>query len=637
MAAADTKTGTKLGSGFRLGDLQVDPQTGDVAGPGGQVQLDPKVMGVLLMLAERAGEVIPREELHARLWPDLVVTDDALSRCLYDLRRELAAAGGSDDFRALVETLPKRGYRLNIIAEPIETPSQASPKARRRPWLWAAGLSAVAIMVAGALLSGDRVVSDPAAVTTSQAAAPRIAVLPFDDMSEAQDQQYFADGLAEEILERLSQSTDLDVIARTSSFWFRGKDADIADIARKLEVTHVLEGSVRRSGDRLRVTAQLIATHDSAHVWSTTFERETGDMFAIQDEIAAGVATALKSTLERGARDAVPRPELAAYDLVKQGEYHYNRRAPGDISRSVEFFRKAVQADPTYARAWAGLAGAYALQAWAVEPPSALLRAKQGEAALRAVELDPSLALAHARLGKYYWESGDEEGGRRHLELAQQLEPSDPLVLSILAGHALAKGDLPKAVDLQSRSLVRDPMNPVIRQNLGIYLLAAGQLDKALATFRTALEMDSGMNPDTEIEITRILLLQGRFDEAASAANHLPSGKYRDQALALLGKAPRYGAEADSALARLEAYVPTPPLDTPAHTTMDTVRLAEAYVSRGEHDKAFSTLIGQRDALAKAGEYASYIWDLRVESRISPFLKPLHADPRWAAFLDESG
>lgn len=637
MTAADTKTGAKSGGGFRLGDLQVDPQTGDVTGPGGRVQLDPKVMGVLAMLAERAGQVVPREDLISRLWPDVVVTDDALSRCLYDLRRQLAVAGGNDESRALIETLPKRGYRLNGIAEQLDAPSPAHPKARRQPWLWAAAIAAVAILAAGALLSRDRGDSGSPDLPAAQAATPRIAVLPFADMSESQDQQYFADGLAEEILDRLSQSTDLDVIARTSSFWFRGKDADIAEIARKLEVTHVLEGSVRRSGDRLRVTAQLIATQDSSHIWSTTFERETGDVFAIQDEIAAGVATALKSTLEYGSQPAASRPDLAAYDLVKQGEYHYNRRMPGDIARSVELFRKAVQADPTYARAWADLAGAYAIQAWEVDPPSALLRAMQGEAALRAVELEPTLALAQARLGRYYRDSGDLESGRRHFDLARQLDPDDPLVLSMLAGHALAKGELHKAIELQSRSLVRDPMNVLNRQNLGLYQLAAGQLDEALVSYRTALELRADTNPEVEIDIVRILVMQGRYAEAASTAMRLPAGRYRDQALSLLANAPRHRAESDAALARLEAHVPTPPTNTPGHTTLDTVRLAEAYVLRGRHDEAFAALLSQRDALARTGESESYLWDLRLELRIAPLLNPLHADPRWAALLGGSG
>ncbi len=201
-------------SGFRLGELTVDPKAGEVAGPGGTEKLDPKVMDVLVMLAEHAGQVVPREELLAQLWPNVVVTDEVLSRCIYDLRRQLSLAAGSDDLRTLIETLPKRGYRLNADVTPI------GPRARRRsasgPLLETCRGSSLVVAVArGALDSRGR--SEHARPTASTP----IAVLPFDDMSEAQDQAYLADGFAEEILDRLNQSTDLRVIARTSSFSLR--------------------------------------------------------------------------------------------------------------------------------------------------------------------------------------------------------------------------------------------------------------------------------------------------------------------------------------------------------------------------------------------------------------------------------
>ena len=401
-APGQAQATSPLAAGFLLGPLRIEPKTGEATGLAGSEKLDPKVMDVLVVLAEHAGQVVPREVMLSRLWQGVVVSDEALSRCIYELRRQLSLAGGSEEFRNLIETLPKRGYRLNAEVRRLEpTPGSSTPAARS--WRWGAWVvAAAAAALAAALATGVFPGGQP---RTS------IAVLPFADMSETQDQAYLGDGFAEEILDKLNQSKDLRVIARTSSFTFRGKDADIAEIARRLQVTHVLEGSVRRLGSDLRVTAQLISTADSSHVWSTTFDRKLGDLFAIQDEIAAAVASALNTTLALDSSSAATSPKLTAYDLVKQGEYVYHRRAPGDVERSLELFEQAARIDPGYARAWANLAGSYSMLAWSVDPPSALLRAKQGNAALRAVELDASFALAHARLGQYYNESGDRGTG----------------------------------------------------------------------------------------------------------------------------------------------------------------------------------------------------------------------------------
>ena len=622
-AAADKQLDSRLGRGFTLGDLRVDPEAGEVAGPAGREHLDPKVMGVLVMLAEHAGHVVSREDLQARLWPNLVVTGDALSRCLYELRRQLSAASGGEDARVIVETLPKRGYRLNAEIEPIEPPAAAAGIGTRwkRRMAWA--LVAV-VAAAGAILAGR--IDAPRPVTS-------IAVLPFDDMSESQDQAYLADGFAEEILDKLNQSTNLRVIARTSSFALRGKDMDVAEVARKLKVTHVLEGSVRKSGDMVRVTAQLIATADSSHLWSSTFERRLGDLFAIQDEIATAVASALRATLDLEDSRARLGPSMEAYDLVKRGEFFYYRRSSGDIERSAGLFGQAVGVDPTYARAWADLAGAYAMKAWSTDPPSRLFQARQGDAAHRAVELDPSLGLAHARLAQYYAESGDQEASRRHYDRALELDPEDPLVLGYKATDAVEAGDYKTAIDLQNRAVLRDPLNTIVRQNLGYMLIAGGRLDEALDNYRALLEINPDVTADFEIEIARILVLQGRLDEAAEAAMQLPPGKYRDQAMALLHALPGRRAEADAALRRLEAYVPAPPQDTPDHTVMDSVRLAEIYAFRGMSDRAFATLSAALESLRQRSERRRYAWYLRYEARVAPFLKPLHADPRWPAFM----
>lgn len=623
-APATTSTETL----FRLGPLTIDPRTGEAAGPGGVVKLDPKVMGVLVMLAQNAGHVVLRSDLLERLWPGVVVTDESLSRCIYELRRQLSQAAGDEQLKDAIETLPKRGYRLMGEVTPIP------PEVVARPfWKRPVPISAAALTLVAAVVGGMWVLAPASKPTPTTALASSIVVLPFEDLSETHNQAYLADGFAEEILDRLHHSTDLRVIARTSAFALRGKNLDVEEIARKLQVTHVLEGSVRKSGDSIRVTAQLIATADSSHLWSSTFERRLGDLFAIQDEIATAVASALRATLNLAERHSSPMPNIEAYDLVKRGEHFYYRRAPGDIERSVELFEQAVVIDPAYARAWAVLAGAYSFQAWAVDPPSEVLRARQGDAALRAVALDPSLAVAQARLAQYYEEAGDDANRRKHIQLAVQADPDDPLVLGYQASDALDADDFDTAIELHKRALLRDPLNSVIRQNLGVVLIADGRLEEALATYQALMAINPDASPDIEIEISRILALLGRLDEAASAALELPAGKYRDQAMALLGALPGHRDEADAALHRLEAYVPASPQDTLEYTIMDSVRLAEIYAYRGRPDRAFATLTAKFDSLRAHPQATIATWYLRRESRLAPFLMPLHADPRWAAFI----
>lgn len=618
---------SSLDDGFTLGAFRVDPREGRVTGPGGTQQLDPKVMGVLVVLAERAGHVVPREDLMARLWPDTVVTDDALTRCLYELRRQLALAGGGEDHRALVETLPKRGYRLHGECSPVEhaAPAPAATRTSRTVAWVAASVAAVAIALVAVFLFR------PFTPQAGDAARYSIAVLPFADLSETQDQQYLADGIAEEILDRLSRFTDLRVIARTSSFWFRGRDADVADIARKLDVTHVLEGSVRRTGEQLRVTAQLIATDDSSHVWSTTFERRIGDLFAMQDEIATGVAAALGTAFDLRETPAAKLPNREAHDHFLRGEYLYYRRAPGDIERSVEEYEAAVALDPAYARAWASLAGAYAYLAWLTDPPARQLVDKQRQAAERAVALDPQLAIARIRLAQYFWEAGQPDVAGPHVAIAKQLDPGHPIILSWASTDAFERGDIDGAIDSLRRAVEREPVSPLYRNNLAIYLLADGQLEQALKEFQWAVELAPDSQLGARTDIVRIRVLQGRYAEAKAALADLPEGKRRDHAQALLFNAPGERAQAVAAFARLRAD----PYDGVTEAEVnDTVQLAEAHAVRGDFDGALATLQAKLEMFAKGTSLnPDALWYLRHEARLSPFLKSLHADPRWAAFL----
>src|SRR5262245_40164713 len=231
-AAPETDRDPPLGNGFRLEGLSIDPRSGDVSGPGGSEKLDPKVMDVLVLLAQRAGEVVLREELLAGVWTNVVVSDDVLSRCVYELRRQLSQAGGDERYKSLLETLPKRGYRLHgkvDVTEPLAAPDLPVP---RRPTRRFVAIAGAVLLAAGAWFVASRWTSTPQGASKESApAAHSIAVLPFVDMSPQQDQGYLSDGIPEEILDRLTHIDGLRVIARTSSFTFRDQRTDIRDIA----------------------------------------------------------------------------------------------------------------------------------------------------------------------------------------------------------------------------------------------------------------------------------------------------------------------------------------------------------------------------------------------------------------------
>lgn len=626
-SSADTPSKRLLEQGFLLDGLRIDPLEGQVSGPRGRETLDPKVMHVLVMLAQHAGKVVSREDLLTELWPNVVVSDDVLSRCIYELRRQLSQAGGNERYKVMFETLPKRGYRLNGEVVPAQKLAGSSaPKLWRLPR--AAALAAAILILALLWFAMGKGVVDPSIEPPRRSAteaAPSIAVLPFVDMSAGQDQGFLADGMSEEILNQLAQIPGLRVIARTSSFAFRGQQVSIPDIAAKLNVSHVLEGSVRRSGDHLRITAQLIAASDNAHAWSATFDRELRDLFTVQDEIAVAVASALRLRFADLTRSASMPVNTQALEHFLRGQFLYNRRSPGDVERSAKYFDEAVAIDPGFARAWAALSGVYGLLAWDGQTFKNDLQVRQGDAARKAVELDPRLAVAHARLSRFYYDTQDFAKAEQHERQAAALDPNDPLVLGAAADDAVASGNLGNAVMLLRRAVARDPLSPTQRNNLANLLFADGRLDEAMAEFRGVRELNPAAGLDIDLEIFRILVLQRRYDAAQSAIEKLPAGNFHDQGAALLYEAPGRLAEADLALARLAAQ----PADT-----MDRIRLADVYAFRGMPEKAIALLQKERDRIEHEIDLRRpRIWDFQNELRVSFFLKPLHSDPRWTALM----
>lgn len=445
-----------------------------------------------------------------------------------------------------------------------------------------------------------------------------IAVLSFVDMSRDKDQEYFSDGLAEELLNLLAQLPQLRVIARTSSFSFKGKNVDVTTIARMLQVRHVLEGSVRKHGERLRVTAQLILGSDGSHVWSRTYERELTDVFAVQDEIAQAVVAALKVKLLPDQHLANPHrtssPE--AYEAYLRGQSVLRSGRYDDSQQAVEAFGRALELDPSYAPACAGLATALGAVADYEQDP-ARRAAKKREAlaaAERAVAMAPELADGHVvRARVRLRQDWDWQGAEADLRRALSLEPGSTDAMLQLAYLLHGLGRTSEAVAMTLKVIAIDPLSWLAWLFRGAIQRNAGNMAEA----RLALLRSLDINPNsswTRQLLGTVELLEGQ-PEKALAIFREAGAPYRQLGTAMAEHSLGHKRESDRALAEVEAK----------YAAGFSLQIAEAHAWRGDRDAAFACL-----------ERACELRDSGVpRMRQDSMYRTLHDDPRWAALLEK--
>ena len=356
--------------------------------------------------------------------------------------------------------------------------------------------------------------------STSKDEVASIAVLPFDDMSPGKDQDYFCEGMAEEIINALTVLEGLRVSSRTSAFVAKAKGLDVAEIGARLKVRAVLEGSVRKAGNRLRVTAQLINVSDGYHIWSERYDREMDDVFAVQDEIARSVTDTLKVTL-LGESDAPmvvqPTHNLDAYNLYLEGRYHLARLTATELEKSLECFTQALVAEPAYAQAQAGIGVVKAVQAILsfAAPHRVMPMAK--EAATKAIAIDESVADAHLALAMvFHYSEWDWTGAEREYRRALQLNPSDTFARGIYAEFLACVGRVDASVEEARHAIKRDPLFLVTRHTLALVLFTAGRFDEARAAARASIELDHRYYL-LYLDLGWALASLGRHDEAVTA------------------------------------------------------------------------------------------------------------------------
>jgi len=499
--------------------------------------------------------------------------------------------------------------------------SQGAQPRRAGKGLWMGLVGALAAIIAVVLIlsrgrEGPAVDAPaPASGTAASAAAgaePKsIAVLPFVDMSQNKDKEYFSDGISEELLNLLAKIPELRVAARTSSFSFKGKNVEIQEVARQLNVAHVLEGSVRKAGDRVRITAQLIHAVDGYHVWSQTWDRTLDDIFAIQDEIAADVVKQLKVTL-LGEVPKTRATDPEAYALYLQSRQIALSLTQESFEKSDALLHRVLEIDPRYAPAWIGLAANYFNKAGSFMPEAEGM-ARARETARKALEIDPEYAPAHATLGfiAMYGEN-DPDGAARHLERAMALAPTEPRVLngSAVLLHLLGRPE--EALALHEANVKRDPLNATFFFNKAIVELALGRSDDVIATLRTAVSLAPGHGVAHAL-IAVALLKKGDHSAALAEAEQETNEQMRATTLPIVYHALGRMKDSDAALDTLIAQ----------YAQDNATGVAGVYAFRGEADQAFAWL----DKAAKAGESSL------AEIPSIPFFEGIRKDPRWLPFL----
>jgi adenylate cyclase len=522
-------------------------------------------------------------------------------------------------------TLPKLAAGNKESALAARSPQLSFDKRiQRHPAVWAAAL-AVVLVAAGltfALTRPSRV--KRVGVMTMATPAPRvviaepqldksIAVLPFVDVSESQDQEYFSDGLAEELIDHLTHSPELKVIARTSSFQFKAGNADVRAIAHQLGVAHVLEGSVRKSGQQLRVTAQLIRASDGAHLWSQTYDRNLGDIFKVQDEIGEQVSQALHVVFRTSLAAGNKQPDVQAYNYVLEGNYFKARRTLGDAEKAAELYQQALDINPNYALAWARLASAYLREEVLQGPPAQDQNERVLEALNHAMRLDPNLTWAYyTRAGFELMVTWDWAAVQADTERMRAIDPQFDLLPSAFGDVALAFGEVDDAVKWYENDIERNPLDPNALDSLGVALCAANRLEQCLQ-IRLRLQQLHPEFDGVNSAVGKTRLYLGQFPAALEAMQREPNEDYRLADLAMVYWATAKRAESNAALASLKEKF----------AASDAYGIAQVYAYRKNNDEAFQWL-----ERAYRQHHAGML-DIATD----PLLHNLHGDPRFRTLL----
>jgi TolB-like protein/DNA-binding winged helix-turn-helix (wHTH) protein/Tfp pilus assembly protein PilF len=627
---------------WRFGTYEVSLQSGELRKSGVKVRVQQQPMKLLVILLERPGEVVTREELRSRVWSEESFGDfdQVVNIAIAKLR---SALGDSAENPRYIETLPKRGYRFiadvsvddpethSSKPEPAPVPQPENdgekqfPKAgspvvvgRRRWWSSPRAIVALLLIPCALILAAwfYRSRLHPSTKIRS------LAVLPLESLSVDESQDYFADGMTDELITDLGQISALRVVSRTSVMPYKRNRKSLSQIARELNVDAVVEGTVLRSGDRVRITAQLIDAPEDKHLWAKSYEGDLRDTLALQKEVASAIAEEIRIELtpreQAVLKNAKPvNPE--AYEAYLEGRYFWNKRTPEGLKKAVEYFNKAISKDPTYAQAYAGLADSYDLMGdWEygiLTPNEAYPKAKA--AAIKALELDNTLSEAHTSLAfsmdVFDWNFGAAE---REYKRAIELNPGYATAHHWYADHLSEMGRNAEAIAEMRKAENMDPLSLIISTDLaGVYLIAH-LTEQAIEQSRKTVDMDPTF-AIAHLELGQALVQKKSYREAIEEFQKAIQLSGSSSAKSNLAYAYAVSNQRNEALKILEGLKGLP--------NRDASEIALIYVGLGKNDLAMTWLEKAREE------------HFNPSILMRPAFDPLRSDPRFRDFAHSLG
>jgi TolB-like protein/DNA-binding winged helix-turn-helix (wHTH) protein/Tfp pilus assembly protein PilF len=623
---------------LRFGVFQVNLAARELRKHGVRMRLPAQPFCVLSILLDRPGQIVSRDEMRDKLWdPDTFVDyERSLNSAVRKLR---AVLGDSQESPRYIETVPRLGYRFIAPVEEISSAQTPVTQAlepgptgaavvvghRGRNWFLLLGISAVLLpLVAGYFMfSRARVRPQPVGERLM------LAVLPFENLTGDAAQDYLSDGLTEEMIAQLGHldPEHLGVIARTSVMHYKRTTEQVAQIGHELGVQYVLEGSLRREADRVRITAQLVQMKDQTHIWSRQYDRELKSLLALQGEIAQETADEIQLTLGRSHKPWAADRKLAspssyqAYDLYLKGRYFWNKRTKEGFQQAADYFQQSIVTDPNYARAYAGLADTFALMSsWSFVPQTEAIP-KARAAALRALQLDDNLAEAHTSLAliaenyDYDWQTAEKEYRR-----AIQLDPQYATTHQWYAEYLSFEGRFPEALEESERARQLDPLSLIIASDHAVILYFARQYDRAIEQFRAVLSMEP--NFERAHMVVYAYVEKGMFPEALAE-----TAKWRHSDGSSVWELEAYVYSRWGKQQQTERVLAQRKRGSPDGAALSRFVTLQVYVATGRKEEALALIE------KSYREHSNLVTTLKVE----PALDPLRGDPRFQELLRRVG